>query len=103
MDGKRPTGGLHDSAWLCTSPGVTQYLDLTGTIYGGWRSTENSTIGWRLLEQKIFDVGQQQGFFDLVGKWDGPKLVMDDRGSYSSTFRSGLRIEHASVTLEELL
>jgi hypothetical protein len=100
MDGKRPTGGLQGSAWLCTSPGVTQYLDLTGTIYGGWRSTENSTVDWRLLEQKIFDVGQQQGFFDLVGKWDGPKLVMDDRGSYSSTFRSGLRIEHASVTLE---
>lgn len=99
LDGKRPTGGLQGSAWLCTSPGVTQYLNLSGTTYGEWRSTEDSIVAWRLLERKIVDVGQRQGYFDLYGKWDGPKLVMDDRGRYSGTFRSGLRIERASVTL----
>jgi hypothetical protein len=99
MDGQRPTGGLQGSAWLCTSRGVTQQLKLSGTIYGGWRSTEGSLMAFRLLEPKIIDVGQRQGFFDLVGRWHGPELVMDDRGSVGSTFRSGLRIEHASVTL----
>jgi len=100
MDGQRPTGGLQGSAWLCTSRGVTQQLKLSGTIYGGWRSTEGSLMAFRLLEPKIIDVGQRQGYFDLAGRWRGPELVMDDRGSVGSTFRSGLRIEHASVTLE---
>jgi len=99
LDGLRPTGGLQGSAWLCTSRGVTQRMALSGTIYGGWRSTEGSLIAFRLLEPKIIDVGQGQGFFDLAGKWHGPELVMDDRGSVGNRFRSGLKIEHASVTL----
>jgi hypothetical protein len=99
-DGQRPAGGLQGSAWLCTSRGVTQRLDLSGTIYGGWRSTEGSLMAFRLLEPKIIDVGQRQGFFDLAGRWHGPELVMDDGGSMGSLFRSGLRIEHASVTLD---
>src|SRR5215470_6856594 len=100
MDGLRPTGGVQGSAWLCTSRGVTQRLTLSGTIYGGWRSTEGSLIGFRLLELKVIDVGQGQGYFDLYGKWRGPELVMDDRGNPGGQFRSGLRIEHASVTLD---
>jgi hypothetical protein len=99
MDGLSPTGGVQGSAWLCTSRGETQRLTLSGTIYGGWRSTEGSLLGFRLLEPKIIDVGQRQGYFDLVGKWQGPELVMDDRGNTVSQFRSGLRIEHASVVL----
>jgi hypothetical protein len=100
MDGQRPTGGLQGSAWLCTSRGVTQRLQLSGTIYGGWRSTEGSLMAFRLLEPKIIDVGQGQGFFDLAGRWRGPELVMDDRGSVGERFRSGVKIEHASVTLD---
>jgi len=99
LDGLRPTGGVQGSASLCTSPGVIQYLKLSGTIYGGWSSTEDSLISVRLLETKYFDVGQRQGYFDLYGRWRGPQLVMDDRGAWASTFRSGVRIEHASVTL----
>lgn len=100
MDGLRPTGGLQGSGWLCTSPGVTQRLQLSGTIYGAWRSTEGSLINFRLLEPKIIDVGQGQGFFDLIGKWQGQELVMDDRNHVGNTFRSGLKIERASVTLD---
>lgn len=100
LDGLRPTGGLQGSGWLCTSPGVMQYLKLSGTIYGGWRSTEGSVMDFRLLEQKIIDVGQRQGFFNLYGRWRGPELVMEDRGEPGSAFRSGLKIEHASVTLD---
>jgi hypothetical protein len=100
MDGQRPTGGLQGSGWLCTSRGVTQRLELSGTIYGGWRSTEGSLMAFRLLEPKIIDIGQGQGYFDLVGRWRGPELVMDDGGHVGNPFRSGLKIEHASVTLD---
>ncbi|HMF92283.1 MAG TPA: hypothetical protein VKL40_16680 [Candidatus Angelobacter sp.] len=115
-EGLRPTGGLQGSAWLCTSRGVTQRLKLSGTIYGGWSSTEGSLMAFRLLEPKPIDLGQGQGYFDLAGKWRGPQLVMDDhpsppkaggpgtpmddRGSVGGQFRSGLRIEHPSVTLD---
>jgi hypothetical protein len=55
---------------------------------------------FRLLDYKIFDVGQRQGYFDLYGRWRGPERVMDDRGESSGKFRSGLKIDHASVTLD---
>jgi hypothetical protein len=99
LDGLRPAGGVQGAGWLCTSRGVTQRLNLSGTIYGGWRSTEGSLIAFRLLEPKVIDVGQKQGYFDLSGRFRGPELVMDDRSGYESRFRSGLRIEPASVTL----
>src|SRR5512140_904582 len=47
MDGLRPTGGVQGSASLCTSPGATQYLKLSGTIYNGWSSTEDSLMSIR--------------------------------------------------------
>ncbi|HXY13983.1 MAG TPA: hypothetical protein VEI26_05745 [Terriglobales bacterium] len=98
LDSLRPTGGVQGSGWLCSSPGVTQHLKLSGTIYGGWSSTVGSVMDFRLLEPKIFDVGQRRGFFNLYGRWQGPQLIMDDRGEPGSAFRSGLKIEHASVT-----
>jgi len=99
-DTLRPTGGVQGSAYLCTSRNVIQYLKLSGTIYNGWSTTEGSLINFRLLEPRYFDVGQRRGYFDLDGRWNGTKLVMDDRGSFAKTFRSGLRIEHASITLD---
>lgn len=99
MDGLRPTGGVQGYGYLCTSRGVTQRLNLSGTIYGAWRTTDGGLMSVRLLEPKIFDVGQRQGYFDLTGKWNGPELAMDSRTSVGSTFRSGVKIEHASVTL----
>lgn len=100
LDGLGPTGGVQGSGWLCTAPGVLQQLKLGGTIYGGWRSTEGSLMQFRLLEPKIFDVGQRQGYFDLYGRWQGQELVMNDHGRYAGIFRSGLKIEHASVTFD---
>lgn len=100
LDGLRPTGGLQGSGSLCTAPGVMQSLKISGTIFGGWRSTEGSLMTFRVLEPKVFDVGQRQGYFDLYGRWQGQQLVMSDRGRYAGTFRSGLKIERASVTLD---
>jgi hypothetical protein len=100
LDGLRPTGGLQGSASICTSPGVILYLKLSGTMYNGWSSTEDSLISIRLLEPKYFDFGQRRGYFDLYGRWRGTQLLLDDRGAWASTFRSGVRIERASATLD---
>jgi hypothetical protein len=100
LDGLRPTGGLQGTASICTSPGKVENLKLSGTIYGSWTSTDEALMQFRVLDYKIFDVGQRQGYFDLYGRWRGPELGMDDRGALSGKFRSGLKIDHASVTLD---
>jgi hypothetical protein len=99
LDGLRPTGGVQGTASLCSSQGVIQPLKVSGTMYNGWSSTDDSLITVRLLERKYFDVGQRQGYFDLYGRWRGQQLVLDDRGAWSTAYQSGLKIEHASVTL----
>jgi hypothetical protein len=104
LDGLRPTGGIQGTGFLCTSRGVTQYLNLSGTIYGGWRSTDGALMNLRLLEKRTARDAllgtTDRGYFDLFGYWRGPQLSMNDRGLWSKRFRSGVRIEHASVTLE---
>jgi hypothetical protein len=100
LDGLRPTGGLQGSGSLCTSRGKTLYLKLTGTVFNGWLSTDDSLMEFRLLEPKYFDVGQRQGYFDLYGRWRGHELVMDSRGRPGGKFRSGLTIDHPSITLD---
>jgi len=100
LDGKQPTGGVQGVGWLCTSRGVMQRLNLSGTIYDGWRSTEGSVMAIRLLERRQLIASQQQGYFDLYGAWRGPELVMDGRDRVGERFRSGLRIEQPSITLD---
>ena len=98
VDGLQPTGGLQGTAAICLSQGKTQSLKLSGTVFGGWRSTDGSLMTFRLLDWKIIDVGQRQGYFDLRGHWRGTELVMDDGDSFGGTFRSGMRMDQASVT-----
>lgn len=99
LDGQRPTGGLHGIGWLCTSRGQMQRLDLSGTIYNAWRTTDGSLVSFRLLEYRMLNNGQYRGYFDLTGRWQGPQLVMDQRHDPGSRFLSGLSIENASVSL----
>jgi len=54
-------------------------------------------MGFRLLEIRVVDVGQRQGYFDLFGRWEGTALTMDDRGQANGLFRTGLKVEHASI------
>jgi hypothetical protein len=98
VDDLQPTGGLQGTGAICLPPGTIQSLKLSGTVFGGWRSTEKSLMDFRLLDWKIIDVGQRQGYFDLYGHWRGTELVMDDRGRVGTPFRAGLRLDHASVT-----
>jgi hypothetical protein len=99
-EGLRATGDVQGTAAICTGPGVTQRLRLTGMIYGAWKTTEGSVMDFRLLEPKVFDTGQQQGFFDLAGRWHGGELAMTHPGATGNQFRSGLRIEGATATLK---
>lgn len=98
LDGLRPSGGVQGTARLCVAPGETQSLKLRGTIYNGWSSTSDAVIEFRSLEYKYIDVGQRQGYFELYGRFKGSNLVMDDRNNVNAKFRSGLLIEHASIT-----
>jgi hypothetical protein len=50
LDGLRPTGGLQGTGSLCTSAGVVEALKLSGTVYGGWSSTNDALMEFRLLE-----------------------------------------------------
>jgi hypothetical protein len=100
LDGLRPTADTRGTAWLCTGSGVVHRLSLSGTIYGGWSSTESSLMRIRLGEFRPIDLGQHTGYFDLYGRWRGPQLVMEDRGSYSSVYSFGLKVEKASVTFD---
>ena len=44
VDGLQPTGGLQGSAAICLSPGTIQSMKLSGTVFGGWRSTQDSLM-----------------------------------------------------------
>jgi hypothetical protein len=99
FDGLRPTGGMQGTSSLCTSPGVVEPLKLSGSVYGGWSSTNNAVMGFRLLEIRLIDVGQRQGYIDLYGRWQGPALAVNDHDQFNGKFSSGLKIEHAAVTL----
>lgn len=107
LQGLRPVGGLQGRGWLCTSPGSAQFLDLSGTIYGKWRTTDGNLMSVRLLEwnttrDRLLGNSVRRGFFDLEGRWRGPQLVFvegGDHGPVGAVFRSGLHIDYASVTL----
>ena len=99
LDGLRPTGGVSGWGWLCTPQG-TKTLRVYGTIYEAWRSTDGALMQLRLLERiQNFPMVRDGGYFDLLGRWQGSQLVMDDRRHWSAPFQSGLSIKHASVTL----
>jgi hypothetical protein len=98
-EGLRPNSGLQGTGELCTGPGQTQMLKLSGTMYGGYSSTEGSLMDFRLFEWKIFDPQMRKGYFDLAGNWRGGELVMDRPLSQSRVFLSGVRIQDATATL----
>ena len=96
--GRRPSIGLGGSAWLCTAPGVTQRLDISGDIYGVYLRTDGGLINFRLLEPRRIDLGQRRRYFDLYGEWRGAQVVMADNGSWRRSFRPGPPDERAAVT-----
>jgi hypothetical protein len=100
-EGKRKIGALDGRGWLCIAPGNAERMNVSGTIYGSYTSTEESLIAFRLLEwRRPFAFNPpKRGFFDLAGTFQGPDLVMDRTGEQGIPFASGLFIDHATVTL----
>ncbi len=76
-------------------------MDVSGTMYGGYASSDDSLLDFRLLERKkAFAINpQRRGFFDVAGSWHGQELVLDRPGEQGISFKSGLLIDNATVTL----
>lgn len=100
LDNLHPSGGLQGTGAICTATGAITKLTMSGTIYGGWKSTDNSVISVRLHERGgMFDSKPDRGFFDLYGRWQGQNLMMDSRQGTGYPFRSGFRTMQSRVTL----
>ena len=100
-EGKAKSADLGGRGWLCVAPGSIERMDLSGTIYGGYTSSDSSLFDFRLLESRnALQINpQHRGFFDVAGTWHGPELVMDRPGEQGVPFQSGLLIDQATVTL----
>jgi hypothetical protein len=100
-EGKRKNADLSGAGWLCVAPGSMEKMDLSGTMYGGYSTSDGALIEFRLLEwRKAFSINpQHRGFFEVAGEFEGPDLVMDRGNEQGIPFKSGMLIDHATVTL----
>src|SRR5215469_10854893 len=100
-EGKIVSARLKGTGWLCLAPGNLQRMDLSGTMYGGYTSSEGSLFDFRLLEwRNPFSFHPpRRGFFDLAGSFQGPDLVMNRPNEQGIPLHSGPFIDNATVTL----
>jgi hypothetical protein len=92
---------LDGTGWLCLAPGRVQRMNLSGTKYGGYTSSEGSLFDFRFLEwRKPFSINaQRRGYFDVAGSFEGPDLVMSRPNEQGIRLQSGPFFDHATVTL----
>ena len=100
-EGKIWSADLKGTGWLCIAPGSVERMDMSGTMYGGYSSSDNSLFDFRFLEwRKSFTINyQNRGFFDVAGTWHGPLLVMDRPNEQGIKLNTGPFIDSATVTL----
>lgn len=100
-EGKLWSADLNGNGWLCIAPGSIERMDMSATMYGGYRSTADSLFAFRLLEwRKPFAINYQyRGFFDMTGTFQGQNLVFNRPNQQSSPFKSELLIANATATL----
>ena len=100
-EGKIWSADLDGTGWLCIKQGTVERMELSGTMYGGYTSSDNSLFDFRLLEwRKPFAISyQNRGYFDIAGMWHGPDLVMDRPGEQGIKLNTGPFIDNAKVTL----
>ncbi len=99
--GKIKNADLDGTGWLCIAPGTLERLDVSGSMYGGYTSTDGAAIDFRLLEwRKPFSINyQRRGFFDVAGQFEGPDLVMNRPNQQGIRFNTGPLLDGATVTL----
>lgn len=97
-NGKTVSAHLDGNAWLCTAPGQLRRLDLSGTMYGGYASSDNSLFEFRLLDYtKPFHMRQtNRGFFDLAGTFHGQQLLLDLPNEQGIPFDKTLFLDNAT-------
>lgn len=99
-EGKRWSANLTGVGRLCVAPGTPERMRVTGTMYGGYSGSADSLFAFRLNEwPNVLVINSNGGFFDLAGMWHGQELVMDRPNEQGLTFKSGVLIDHATVTL----
>jgi len=100
-EGKIVSGRLSGNGWLCVAPGNIERMTLSGAVYGGYSSADDSLFDFRLLEwRKPFSINPpNRGYFDLAGMWRGPELVMDRPNEQGIRLKTGPFIDHATTTL----
>lgn len=101
-DGRKWTADLIGTGWLCVAPGNEERMTLSGTLYGGSMNSTDGLFQFRLLEwRNPFSIAPpSRGFFDVAGMWHDGELVMDRPNEQGIAFKSGMLIDHATVTLQ---
>jgi len=101
-EGKIVSAHLDGNAWICTIPGQLRRLDLSGTVYGGYTSSDNSLFDFRLIDfTKPFTMRRpNRGFFDLAGTFHGQQLVLDRPNEQGIPFDRSLFLDNATATLD---
>ena len=81
--------------------GQIERMDVSGTMYGGYLTSDQSLFDFRFLEwQKPFQINyHNRGFFDVAGTWHGPQLVLDRPNEQGIKLNTGPFIDNATVTL----
>jgi len=97
-EGKTVSAHLQGDAWLCTAPHQLRRLKLSGTMYGGYTSSDNSVFDFRLIDYtKSFSMRRpNRGFFDLAGTFHGQQLVLDLPNEQGIPFDRSLFIDNAT-------
>jgi len=100
-NGKRWAADLIGMGWLCVAPGNEERMKVSGTLYGSATDSSDGEFGFRLLEWRnpFSFTPPSRGFFDVGGTWHGDQLVMDEPDQQGIPFKSGMLIDHATVTL----
>ncbi|HMG87502.1 MAG TPA: hypothetical protein VK574_17340 [Terracidiphilus sp.] len=100
-EGKIWSADLKGTGWLCLAPESVERMDLSGTMYGGYLTSDQSLFDFRFLEwQKPFQINyHNRGFFDVAGAWHGPELVLDRPNEQGIKLNTGPLIDNATVTL----
>jgi hypothetical protein len=100
--GKIISAHLQGNAWICIAPGQVSRLTVSGAMYGGYTSSDNSIFDFRLINyQKPFRMTRyNRGFFDLAGTFHGQQLVLDRPNEQGIPFDDKpLFIDRATATL----
>jgi hypothetical protein len=88
LNGQRPVSGLRGMGWLCSAQGMMLRLDLSGDMYGSRFNTDGDQMGIRLLDARhLFQFNPpRRRYFDLLGRWHGGEVAMQDDGGWERGF-----------------